>query len=419
VNPTIPEWRSDLLQCELSAEISTTAGPSLVTFNPADPAFLENPFPFYAMGRQMSPLYLANPGLWLVFGYNDCSEILRDTQSWSAAPPAAPPGTEMPAPSMLSSDPPRHTRLRGLVSQAFTPRMVELLEPRLREIADELLDPIVSTGRADIVEALAYPLPVIVIAEILGVPPEDRDRFKRWSDEVVSLLGTGLGGESRELPMETFEAMRDYFTAMCDERRVRPRNDLISGLVAAEVDGSRLSGDEMLQMLILLLVAGNETTTNLIGNAIIEFMNYPAQLQRVVEDPALIPTAIEEVMRYCSPVQATARRPRHEMQIGGETIETGQTAVVWLASANRDPQVFADPDTFDVGRTPNRHLGFGLGVHFCLGAPLARLEAKVALEEFLKRVKDFHRTDDNPLPRVPTFIMRGVRELPIAWTARN
>ena len=370
------------------------------------------------MGRQMSPLYIANPGLWLVFGYKHCSDILKDNLSWSAAPPAAPAGVEIPAPSMLSSDPPRHTRLRGLVSQAFTPRMVELLEPRLREIAAELLDPIAGEGKADIVDALAYPLPVIVIAEILGVPPEDRDRFKVWSDEVVSLLGTGLGGEERELPTATFEAMRAYLSAMCDERRARPRNDLISGLVAAEVDGTKLSSEELLQMLILLLVAGNETTTNLIGNAIIEFMNHPDQLQRVLDDPALLPTAIEEVMRYCSPVQATARRPVRDMEVAGKKIDAGQMTVVWLASANRDPEVFENPDAFDVGRTPNRHLGFGLGIHFCLGAPLARLEAKVALEEFLRRAKDFHRTDDGPLTRVPTFIMRGVRELPIAWEPR-
>jgi cytochrome P450 len=389
----------------------------MVAFSPSDPAFLENPFPFYEMGRTMNPLFLENMKTWLVFDYEDVTAILKDNQTWSSGfvPPE---GVEAPPPSMLGSDPPRHARLRGLVSQAFTPRMIEQLEPRIRQIASELLDEVVPTGKADVIDALAYPLPVIMIAEILGVPPEDRSDFKRWSDDVISTLGTGLGGEDRELPQETFEEMRVYFNRLADERRAEPRGDLISGLVAAEIDGSHLDADELLQMLILLLVAGNETTTNLISNAIIEFMNHPDQLQRVLDDPSLLPSAIEEVLRFCSPVQATARRAKKPTEIRGKAIAQDQMAVVWLAAANRDPKVFSEPDRFDVGRTPNRHVGFGLGIHFCLGAPLARLETKVALETFLARVKDFHRTDDELLPRVPTFIMRGVRKLPIAFTPR-
>ncbi|MCK9519214.1 MAG: cytochrome P450, partial [Dehalococcoidia bacterium] len=240
--------------------------------------------------------------------------------------------------------------------------------------------------------------------------------FKRWSDEVIATLGSGLGDEvGRELPQETLEEMREYFERLAAERRREPRTDLLTGLVQAEVEGSRLNAEELLQMLILLLVAGNETTTNLIGNAIIEFMNHPGQLQRVLDDPALLPGAIEEVLRYSSPVQATARRATREVEMGGKTIGPDQVSLVWIASANRDPAVFPDPDTFDVTRTPNRHLSFGMGIHFCLGAPLARLEARVALEVFLRRIREFRRTDDRPLPRVPTFIMRGVRELPIAY----
>lgn len=389
----------------------------MVTFSPSDPAFLENPFPFYEMGRTINPLFLEDMKTWLVFDYEDVTAILKDNQTWSSMF-NAPEGVEAPPPSMLGSDPPRHARLRGLVSQAFTPRMIEQLEPRIRQIAAELLDEVVPSGKADLIDALAYPLPVIMIAEILGVPPEDRDDFKRWSDDVIATLGTGLGGEDQELPQTTFDEMRTYFMALADERRARPRSDLISGLVAAEIDGTRLNADELLQMLILLLVAGNETTTNLISNAVIEFINHPDQLQRVLDDPALLPSAIEEVLRFCSPVQATARRATKPTEIRGKAIEQGQMAVVWLAAANRDPKVFPDPGCFDVGRTPNRHVGFGLGIHFCLGAPLARLETKVALETFLARVKDFHRTDEDLLPRVPTFIMRGVRKLPIAFTPR-
>lgn len=395
----------------------------MVTFSVGDPTFLENPFPFYEMGRNMSPLYLEQSGFWHCFGYNDCVSILRDHGAWSSftiPPERAAEMTE--GPSMLGDDPPRHTRLRGLVSQAFTPRMVEQLEPRIYAIANTLVDDICATNECDVVGALSYPLPVIVIAEILGIPPEDRDDFKRWSDVVIATLGSGLDPDDKDAPQfegdveqATIEEIRAYFERIIAERRERPQNDLISGLVAAEVEGSKLNTAELYQMLILLLVAGNETTTNLIGNAIQEFMHHPDELAKVMADPAILPGAIEEVLRFSSPVQATVRRATRDVELGGKTIPEGQYIVPWLAAANRDPAIFPDPNTFDVTRTPNRHLAFGMGVHFCLGAPLARLEAKVALDVFLRRVRNFQRTDDRPLPRVPTFIMRGVRELPIAY----
>ena len=388
--------------------------------NIGDPAFLENPFPFYEMGRQMSPLYVSNMNLWMAFGYDECLSILRDNARWLSGPPAAMlADPSAPQPSMLGSDQPRHTRLRALVSQAFTPRMVEQLEPRLRQIATELLDDVIANGECDLVETLSYPLPVIAIAEILGVEPEKRERFRAWSDEVVATLGgTPEGGPNNEIRPETFEEMREYFGALCDERRANPRADLISGLVQAEMDGQKLTFDELLQMLILLLVAGNETTTNLIGNAVQEFIANPGQLARVEADHSLIPTALEEVLRINSPVQATVRRARQAIEFKGKQISKDQQIVVWLAAANRDPNQFPEPLTFDVTRTPNRHLAFGQGIHFCLGAPLARLEAKIAIEELLKRTKNIRRSDDRILPRVPTFIMRGVRELPVAFDAR-
>lgn len=395
----------------------------MVTFSATDPTFLENPYPFYAMGRAMSPLYLEDSATWHCFGYNDCVGILRDHTTWSSFTIPPEHAAEMEdGPSMLGDDPPRHTRLRGLVSQAFTPRMVEQLEPRIYEIANSLVDEICATNECDLVGALSYPLPVIVIAEILGIPPEDRENFKRWSDIVIATLGSGLAPAGEDVPqfegeMEqaTIEEIRVYFERIIADRREHPKNDLISGLVAAEVEGSKLNTGELYQMLILLLVAGNETTTNLIGNAVQEFMTHPDQLAKLMADRALLPTAIEEVLRFSSPVQATVRRATRDVELGGKSIAAGQYILPWLAAANRDPAIFPDPDTFDVTRTPNRHLAFGMGVHFCLGAPLARLEAKVALDVFLRRVRDFRRTDDRALPRVPTFIMRGVRELPIAY----
>lgn len=387
----------------------------VVAPNIGDPAFLENPFPFYEMGRQMSPLFVPNMGIWMAFKYDECLEILRDNTAWSSMGPLAQ-NADDPKPSMLGSDPPRHTRLRAMVTQAFTPKMVEQLEPRLRQIAGELLDAVIDKGECDLVDTLTYPLPVIAIAEILGVEPEKRESFKRWSDEVVATLGGPAGGQ--EVLQETFDEMREYFGRLCDERRSNPRSDLISGLVQAEMDGEKLAFDELLQMLILLLVAGNETTTNLIGNAMQEFIAHPEQLARVEADRTLIPGALEEVLRFSSPVQATVRRAVHDQEFRGKQIEQGQQVVVWLAAANRDPEQFVAPLTFDIARTPNRHLSFGMGIHFCLGAPLARLEAKVAIEELLKRATGFRRRDDRILSRVPTFIMRGVRELPIAFERR-
>lgn len=385
----------------------------MVAFNPFDPAFLANPYPFYAMGQRMSPLYIEGGNIWAVFGYDECLAILKNQEGWSSYY-APPPGVEAPPSSMLDSDPPRHARLRGLVSQAFTPRMVAELEPRAYEVAHELVDAIAGQPEIDLVEALAYPLPVIMIAEILGVPAEDRANFKRWSDAVVAQLGAGVNGQQREVDEELWGEIREYFAWMTEERRREPRNDLISGLVVAELEGSKLNFEELVQMLVLLLVAGNETTTNLIGNAVQEFMEHPAELARLRGDMSLLPSAIEEVLRHSSPVQATVRRSTRDQEFAGRQFKQDQQALIFLAAANRDARVFEDPERFDIGRVQNRHLGFGMGIHFCLGAPLARLEAKAALDVFLARATSFARTDERELRRVPTFIMRGVRELPLA-----
>jgi len=287
----------------------------------------------------------------------------------------------------------------------------------MNAIAAELVEAAVARGRVDLVEALTYPLPVVVIAEIIGIPAEDRAQFKVWSDAAVENLGAVFMGP---LPPEKIASQRrvrvemeDYFRRLVDERRRRPSEDLLSGLVAAEVEGSRLSFDELIAMLLLILVAGNETTTTLIGNAVLELLAHPAVLAAVRTNPELLPGAVEEVLRFSSPIQMDPRRAVRATEIRGHPIEAGQIVLSWLGSANRDETVFERPDEFDIGRRDSRHLAFGFGPHYCLGASLATLEAVTALRALLARTRAIRRIDDAPLPLHPSFVFRGVTSLPL------
>ncbi len=398
--------------------------PEPFSFNPFDPDIRYDPFPLYARARREHPVFV-HEGLPVasVFRYDDIHAILKDPTTWSNIFPP-PPGVvlrdDLP-PSMLMQDPPEHTRLRGLVNQAFTPRMIRRLEPRMEEIAHQLLDAALAERQVDLVQALTYPLPVIVIAEMIGVPMDHRDQFKEWSDGLVENLGLGIMGpeppEVIERELRLIDELRAYFTQLVAERRARPREDLLSGLVAAELEGSRLTFDEMLQMLVLLLVAGNETTTNLIGNAAIELMQHPDQLERLRAHPELMPTAIDEVLRFASPVQVDVRRAARTVEVAGHTIAADTNVLLLLGSANRDETVFDRPDTFDIGRADNRHLAFGFGPHYCIGANLARMEAQVAIRVLLQRTKTFRRTDDEKLPLHPSFIFRGFTRIPVELEA--
>lgn len=393
-------------------------------FDPLDPATRRDPFGAYARGRRERPVFV-HEGLPLrvasVFRYEDVQAILRDPETWSNQFPlvrqlgrAA--GDEPPA-SMLGSDPPEHTRLRSLVSKAFTPRIVQRLEPRMRQIAGELVREAVGAREVDLVEALAYPLPVVVIAEIIGIPAADRARFKRWSDEAIASLGLVFFGgidEARvERQLRLFQEMRGYFVPLAEERRRAPQEDLLTGLVQAEHEGSRLSHDEMLSLLVLLLVAGNETTTNLIGNAVLELVAHPEAEKRLRENPALLPTAVDEVLRYASPVQFDPRRATREVELHGVRLRPDDYVLCWLGSANRDERVFERPEVFDVGRERNPHLAFGFGPHYCLGANLARLEARVALEALFAHTKGFELATAEPLPLHPSPVFRAVTKLPL------
>jgi cytochrome P450 len=352
-------------------------------FNPFDEAVRRDPYALFARARRAHPAW-RHEGLPVVsvFRHADCQTILRDAHTWSSRFPT-PPGfaaEDVPR-SMIVTDPPEHGRLRGLVNQAFTPKRVRQLAPRIEILAHELLDQAMHGRAVDLVDALTYPLPVVVIAEMMGVPAEDRAQFKAWSG------------------------------------RSEPRDDLLSALVAAELEGSRLSFEEMMAMLTLLLVAGNETTTNLIGNAVLELLAHPDALAELRADPALLPGAVEEVLRFSSPVQMDPRRATRAVELHGVRVEPDEFVLCWLGSANRDEAVFDAPDVFDIRRAKSPHLSFGFGPHYCLGASLATLEAEVALRVLLARTRDFRRVDDALLPFHPSIVFRGVRSLPLVLDA--
>jgi cytochrome P450 len=310
---------------------------------------------------------------------------------------------------MIGVDPPDHGRLRRLVNRGFTPRRIAALEPRLREIARECVDALAGRGEMDLQRDLAIPFPVTVIAQLLGVETERAEQFKHWSDA----LAVGLGGMSQKWTLEdvrrAFDEMADYIDRTMAERRAQPRDDLITVLVQAE-EGDVLSTSEVMTFVTLLLVAGNETTTNLIGNAMRTLLRHPDQLDAVAREPARIPPMIEEVLRYESPLQGLARTAVRDVEVAGTKLPAGAWVMLLFAAANRDELHFEDPERFDVDRNPQAHLGFGHGVHFCLGASLARLEARIAFEALFERCRDF-RLADPEVPLLESLFVRGPTRL--------
>ncbi len=379
-----------------------------------------DPFPFYRQMRETNPVFLdPERDNWNVFRYDDVQEVLSDYKNFSSqfAGDGAM-NTDTPfAASMISTDPPRHRQLRNLVTQAFTPRAVESLAPRITSLVNEYLDRVMQAGQMDVIGDLGYPLPVTVIAELLGIPPADRARFKHWSDAVVSFARFGenvdfaaMSGDNAVMEMSA------YFFDIIQQRQEQPGEDLISGLLAANIEGQHLSLIELLGFCVLLLVAGNETTTNLIGNALLCFTEHPEAWARLRAEPELLPQAIEEVLRYRSPVQSMFRVATTDVNLSGQIVPAGARMVAWLGSANHDDAQFPDAERFDIDRAPNKHLAFGHGIHYCLGAPLARLEAKIALGGMLERFRTVARVPGVELERLPSLIVYGVRSLPIIFT---
>ena len=371
-----------------------------------------DPYPLYEQIRSTSPV-LREPqsGLWMLFDYESVKRALTDHVTFSSR--------HGPAEWMIFLDPPRHSKLRGLISQAFTPRSISNLEPRIGELSRRLLESVVEQGEMDVAEDFAVPLPMAVIAEMLGVPVADRPRFIKWNDAILKMSYTVGATGPVDAIVQDFRAataeMNDYLAELLPKRRRSPKDDLLTRLVQAELDGERLTQADILGFFQLLLLAGSETTTNLINNAILCLMENREQLARLSATPKLLPSAIEEVLRYRSPLQWMFRLTTREVQMNGQTIPAGRLVLAMIGSANRDPAQFPAANRFDISRDPNPHLAFGHGIHFCLGAALARLEARIALTEFFTRVKDFGPTDGEPWQPRQGLHVHGPSRLPIRF----
>ena len=391
-----------------------------MAYNPLSDRTAQDPYPVYAAMHRLSPVHRSRlMNAWLFARHADGDAILRDHRNFSSDPRRGtltrrqqamlPPPEEF---TLLFLDPPDHTRLRRLVTRAFTSRAAGALESRIRAILGALLDAIEDPGGFDLMQAVAHPLPVMVIAELLGVPHEDRARFAVWSAQRARLLEPTVSPRERAAAQVASAEFDAFFRAVIEQRRAAPEDDIVSALVQAEDDGERLSEREMLNMLRLLLIAGNETTTHMIGNGMLALLRHPDQLRRLREDPGLVPAAVEELLRFDSPVQATFRRALADCEVGGFEVRKRDNIVVLIGAANRDGEAFDDPDRLDVGRAPCPHLSLGRGIHHCLGAPLARLEGRIAFEMLLERFGDIGLLDERPRFR-SGVVLRGLRSLPL------
>lgn len=396
----------------------TTTEPT-VELDPFDPRHRADPYPVYRRLRERSPIHRSPRGHWLLTRYADCAAVLRDPrfghgsgqllgQNTFRRPVS---GRSRP---FIMLDPPEHTRLRSLVSKAFTPRMVQRMASRIRQIADTLLDRIVDAGEVDLMATFAYPLPVTVISEMLGVPAEDRDLVKDLSHHVALDVDPDFtrSPEEERARGRAFAAFDEYFRGLLPRRRAAPTGDLLSELVCVQDNGTSLSEGELLTTCILLYVAGHETTMDLIGNGVLALLRHPDQLQRFRAEPGLAEFAVEELLRFDPPTQMSRRTALADVELGGVAIRRGEQVVVLRGAANRDPAAFTDPDELHLARRDNRHLAFDGGIHFCLGAALARLEGSVALRRLIRRAARMELATD-VLTYRSNLVIRGLAALPV------
>lgn len=396
-----------------------------LAFDMADRAFRSDPYPRYAELRESERLHRTPDGFWVLTRHADVLAAVRD-QRLSSSPVHVqrPPGSareaglpflgDMGIQLLLTADPPDHTRLRRLANKAFTPRAVERLRPRVTEIVDRLLDDATASGSTfDVMADLAEPLPVIVICELLGVPVEDQAQFKPWSSTVSRVIDPDVTPDMIADAVPSIMGFVQYFGGLIEERRADPRDDLLSSLIAAEAEGDSLGQQELMAMIILLFIAGHETTTNLIGNGTLALLQDRDQLEALRSDPELAVTGTEELLRYDPAAQLTIRTATEDLELHGIPLEKGESVVCGLAAGNRDPRAFDDPDVVDLAREDNHHLAFSGGMHYCLGAPLARLEGQVTFTALAQRFPDLRLATEAVTYR-DHFILRGLTELPVA-----
>jgi len=403
---------------------ATVASP----FDVRDPAFLADPYPIFRHMRSAAPVYKAPLGRLFLTRYADCSLLLRDrrfakeyTEPEALTRRFGPTASQEPAVvemlhMMLMRDPPDHTRLRGLVTKAFTARRIEAMRASVQEMTDGLLDKVMAQGQMDAVGDLAFPLPVMVICELLGIPPADRDRFITGGSTGAALLNpTPPTRAELDTANAGCQESAVYFENLFEQRRREPQDDLITQLVQAEDAGDRLTTAELTANVHLLFAAGHETTVNLIGNGLLSLLRHPAQWQMLRDDQTLIPNAIEEILRYECPVQAVSRMAAEPMELNGIELKSHDFIVALIGAANRDPDVFENPDQLDITRKDLKPLSFGGGIHFCIGAQLARIEAAVVFETLLRRMPEPRLLQPDHVTWRPSFTLRGLRELPVGW----
>ena len=391
-----------------------------VELNVLDPVFRADPYPTYRTLREADPVHRLALGGWALLRYRDCAMALTDPRFGSSSPIDIRSASALPADhplvvlsnSMLFLDPPEHTRLRGIVSKTFTRRAVEALAPRVEQLVDQLLTAAAERGEVDLVDDFAYPLPIAVMCELLAIPEADVAGFREWSRDLAGVVDIPMDLSVIARGAKAGEWFIEYFHDLIPRRRAHPGDDLLSQLIAAEDEGERLSHDELLATCVQLVFAGHETTQNLISNGTRALLEHREQFDRLREDPSLARTAIEELLRFDGPAQMSARWTNEDVEIDGRILKPGEPILVFLGAGNRDPEQFADPDGVDITRPDNKHLGFGGGIHFCLGGPLARLEARVAIAELVRRFPDMQLLEE-PSYR-PTLALRGLASLRVS-----
>ncbi len=404
--------------------------------NLASPDFKADPYPAFAQTRTEDPVHqvtlAGNRKGWLITRYDDADLVLRDPRfvkdvrhaltpeeiakqfPWQEEQNQAHGAVISFNRNMLGYDPPDHTRLRALVNITFTPRLIEQWRNRIQTIANELLDAVEGKGTMDLIDDFAFPLPMTVITEMLGVPSDDRGKFRIWSNMVIESSGNPDDFKQRR---EQITEFHEYLVELINQKRRQPADDLLSHLVKVESEGDKLSEKELIAMVFLLLIAGHETTVNLIGNGMLALLTHPDQMEKLKQDPSLLKTAIEEFLRFHGPLMtATQRWAREDLELDGALISRGDFVLVVLASANHDPSAFTNPEDLDITRQENRHLAFGKGIHYCLGAPLARLEGQIAISTLLRRRPNLHLTvEPQQLIWRPGALIMGLRSLPVTF----